>query len=391
MLRVGLTGGIACGKTYVRRRMQDAGLATLDLDVVAHEVTAPGGSAYDAVIAAFGRDIVGSDGQIHRPTLGALVFADPAARARLNAIVHPRVREEEDRRAAQAAGRGAALLVTDAALLVEAGFHLRFDRLVVVHCTPDEQLRRLRLRDGLDEAAARARLRAQMPIAEKRTYAHFEVATDGTFAQTDTAVDAVTAALQDAAQAVRARPIVGRAPARAAIGFGPQVGPRGLTPGAVLADVAAAGALDLDRIARLLEPPAPAGEPWYRAAMRSGSHGPEALAAPVALWSLARAGGDPEYVAAAAASLARLTHADPSAVAGACLTALLLAEALAPSGAWLSEARWLELSRRWAGAAPSDAVRRSAREWSSRVQRETSPPGAVTDALDRSLDALGFA
>ena len=153
--------------------MQDAGLATLDLDLVAHDVMAPGAAAYDAVVAEFGPGIVGAGGRIDRPALAGRVFADPGARNRLNALVHPRVREEEDRRAAALAAADAALLVTDAALLVEAGYHLRFDRLVVVHCPPEEQLRRLRLRDGLDEPAARARLRAQMPIDEKRSFAHF--------------------------------------------------------------------------------------------------------------------------------------------------------------------------------------------------------------------------
>ncbi|HET9317399.1 MAG TPA: dephospho-CoA kinase, partial [Vicinamibacteria bacterium] len=330
MLRVGLTGGIACGKTYVRRRMQDAGLATLDLDLVAHEVMAPGGAAYEDVLAEFGPAVRAADGTVDRAVLGARVFADPAARARLNAIVHPRVREEEDRRAAALAAKGAAVLVTDAALLVEAGFHLRFDRLVVVHCPPEEQLRRLRVRDGLDEAAARARLRAQMPVADKRAFAHFEVDTSGPFARTDTAVDAVTSALvalpppsPGAARVLGAR-------ARAALALGPQAGPRGLTPLGLLSEIAAARGIEMERVARLLDPPVPSGDPWYRAALKGGAHGPEALAAPVALWSHARTGGDPEYTVAVAASVARLTHAEAPPIASACATALLLADALDP-------------------------------------------------------------
>ena len=163
MLRVGLTGGIACGKSHVLRRLAGHGLQTLDLDAVARDVTAPGSPALQEISGAFGAGVLGPDGSLDRAALAALVFADAAARARLNAIVHPRVRAEEARRAEDVAGRGAAVLVTDAALLVEAGAHLRFDRLVVVHCDPGQQLERLRARDGLDEGAARARVLAQMP------------------------------------------------------------------------------------------------------------------------------------------------------------------------------------------------------------------------------------
>jgi dephospho-CoA kinase len=128
MLRVGLTGGIACGKSHVSRRLASHGLHVLDLDAVAHAITAPGGTAYDDVVRVFGRGIVGADGAIDRKALGARVFADPEALGRLNALVHPRVRDEESRRAGELAGTEA-VLVTDAALLVESGMHTRFDRL----------------------------------------------------------------------------------------------------------------------------------------------------------------------------------------------------------------------------------------------------------------------
>src|SRR5262245_49087722 len=114
---------------------------------------APGGAAYDDVVRSFGASILGPDGAIDRRALGDVVFKDPAARARLNALVHPRAREEEGRRAAALGAAGATVIVSDAALLVEAGVHLRFDRLVVVHCPPEEQRRRLMERDGLDARA----------------------------------------------------------------------------------------------------------------------------------------------------------------------------------------------------------------------------------------------
>jgi len=137
---VGLTGGIACGKSHVLGRLAGHGLHTLDLDAVARDVTAPGSPALQEISGAFGDGVLGPDGSMDRAALAAVVFADASARARLNAIVHPRVRAEEARRAAELAGRGAAVMVTDAALLVEAGVHLRFDRLVVVHCELGQQL-----------------------------------------------------------------------------------------------------------------------------------------------------------------------------------------------------------------------------------------------------------
>ena len=123
MLRVGLTGGIACGKSRVLVRLGAKGLATLDLDALGHHVMAPGGSAHDDVVAAFGSRILAPDGSIDRKSLGAVVFSDPAARRRLDALVHPRVRAEEAERAARLEAAGEAVLVSDAALLVEAGHH----------------------------------------------------------------------------------------------------------------------------------------------------------------------------------------------------------------------------------------------------------------------------
>ena len=357
-LRVGLTGGIACGKSRVLRRLAAAGFATLDLDRIAHELMAPGGAAYRDVVEAFGPAILAADESVDRRRLGEVVFADPAARARLNAIVHPRVREEEARRAALQAGDEGAVIVTDAALLVEAGVHLRFDRLVVVHCSEGEQIRRLVKRDGLDGKAARARVDAQMPVEEKRRFAHLEVDASAGLAETDRAADALASELQRLA---RTRPRRVRIPLERSVGAivaGPRRGPRGLEPARILADVAAAGGLEMERVARLLVPPT--DRPWYRAA-RSGAAdaGPETLAAPVVVWSLSRGGPDPDYVAAAAASLARLTHKGGAEVAGACLFALAMQEAAvsgAPDKLVSSLPGWSALARRWGGAAPPDRI-----------------------------------
>src|SRR5215468_3786401 len=133
----------------------------LDLDKVSRAVMAPGGAAFAEVVEAFGPRVLAGDGSIDRKALGAIVFADAAARARLNAITHPKILAEEGRWAAE--GRADEILVTEAALLVESGALLRFDRLVVVYCDEAEQVRRLRDRDRIGEAEARARLASQMP------------------------------------------------------------------------------------------------------------------------------------------------------------------------------------------------------------------------------------
>ena len=205
MLRVGLTGGIACGKSEVLGRLSARGLATLDLDAVAHEVMAPGGAAYEEVVASFGDDILAPDATIDRSALGAVVFGDPEARGRLEGIVHPRVRAEEARRASAFQAEGRALLVSDGAVLVEAGVHLRFDRLVVVHCPPEAQRRRLMARDGISDAAARARLGAQMPIEEKRCFGHLEVDTSGALEETAQAAEILAGVLLTEARGPRPR------------------------------------------------------------------------------------------------------------------------------------------------------------------------------------------
>jgi dephospho-CoA kinase len=357
MLRVGLTGGIACGKSHVLRRMARAGFHVLDLDRVAHEVMAPGGSAYADVVAAFGPSVLAPDRTIDRKALGARVFTDAEARARLNALVHPRVREEEAR---QVAGMASAeILVVDAALLVEAGVHLRFDRLVVVDCPPGEQLRRLRLRDGLGEDEARARLGAQMPGEEKRQFAHLVLDASGSLEETDRGIDALLEELKALAAAPPPRLALPRRRARSALAGGPREGPRGLRPDTLVADLARAGSLELPALAARLQPPA--SGPWYQAARGFPSEvWPEGLVVPLVLWALARRGVDPPYLLSVAASVARLTHEDPRDRASACLFALAVQEAAVSGRVPAEEAPWADWSaaaERWGGAAPRDRVR----------------------------------
>ena len=356
MLRVGLTGGIACGKSRVVARLASAGLPVIDLDVVSHEMMSRDGSAVAEVVGAFGPGIRAADGGIDRKALGAVVFSDAVARGRLNAILHPRIRAEEARRAA--ALQAAPMVVTDGALLVEAGVHLRFDRLVVVHCVPDAQLRRLTERDRIGESAARARIEAQMPLDEKRRYAHIAVDTSGTEAETDAKADRLAADLRALAGA---RPQRVKVPTERALGVllhGPRRGPRGLDPMPLLHEITGAGSggLEMERVSRLLVPPAEG--PWYRAARdREGDPGPEALAAPVALWALSRAGLDRDFLAAVAFSLARLTHVEGCRLATACLYALAVGE-LAASGHAPGDLGPLErLAETWGGVAVPDPPR----------------------------------
>jgi dephospho-CoA kinase len=325
------------------------------------------------VVAAFGPRVVGPGGAIDRKALGEIVFRDSGERARLNAILHPRVRAEEGAwTSRQAAGD---IAIVDAALLVEAGVHLRFDRLVVVHCDPAAQLRRLRERDGLSEAAARARIEAQMPLAEKRRYAHYDVDTSGALADTERAADRLAGELRG----LLPRPARVVLPVERAAGglvHGPGAGPRGLTPVRLLAEIAEAGGVEMERLARRLDTP-PAG-PWYRAGTSSGT-GPraEAVMLPLVLWALARAGDDPPFLAAAAASLSRLFHSEDSAVSDACLYALVLQE-VALSGRLPRDVGprpdgGSALARRWGGAAPTGRVPALLREAAAHAEHPPTP------------------
>jgi dephospho-CoA kinase len=309
----------------VVRRLAARGFHVLDLDDIAREVMAPGGAAHDDVVAEFGSAVLTRTGAIDRKALAAVVFQDSEARARLNAIVHPRVRQEERRRALVWADEPRGVVVTEAALLVEAGMHLRFDRLVVVSCNREQQSERLMARDGIDFAAARARIDSQMPLAAKRWFAHLEVETSGPLEDTDRAADALAGHLLTLAGSLPQRRPIPLARALGCVVHGPAVGPRELDPVRLLRAIAAAGGLELEALGRELTPPARG--PWYQEAR--GGHaapGPETLMGPLVLWASTRGRIDPEFLAGAAATLARLTHLDPGAIGAACFRARLLDE-----------------------------------------------------------------
>lgn len=183
-LVVGLTGGICTGKSTVSRMLRDLGARIIDSDAIAHEIQAPGQPAHAAIVRAFGPGVLDDAGRIDRRKLGALVFADRARRAALEAIMHPAIIAESDRRVREALAAGAQLVVVDAALLVEVGRHRTFPRLILVAASEAEQVRRLRERNGLGEAEARQRLTAQMPLAEKRKVAHHVIENSGSLEET---------------------------------------------------------------------------------------------------------------------------------------------------------------------------------------------------------------
>lgn len=184
MLRMGLTGGIASGKSVVAAMLREMGFPVLEADVVAHLLIEPGQPAHDEVLREFGNGLVGADGRIDRGKLAEIVFADPTKLVRLNKIIHPRVEEAVFRQFEdwkQQGVRDAGFVV--AALLVEAGYGKNLDGMVMVFCRPEQQLERLRAR-GMSEADAKRRIAAQMPIEEKLRQATEKIDCSGTMEET---------------------------------------------------------------------------------------------------------------------------------------------------------------------------------------------------------------
>ncbi|PZR51915.1 dephospho-CoA kinase [Xylanimonas oleitrophica] len=184
MLRIGLTGGIAAGKSVAARRLSERGAVVIDHDLLAREAVAPGSPGLAEVVERFGAEVLADDGSLDRPALGARVFGDDDARRALEAIVHPQVRRLAAERAAAAeAADAAAVVVHDIPLLVETGQTGAFALVVVVHTPAEQRLRRLVERRGLDEAAARARLAAQATDDER--LAAGDVVLDGSGTEDD--------------------------------------------------------------------------------------------------------------------------------------------------------------------------------------------------------------
>ena len=204
MLTVGLTGGIATGKSTVAGLLEAHGCHLFHADRIAHEQIEPGGPAYDAVVDSFGQEIVNSDGAIDRTRLGAIVFADPARLEHLNRLIHPYVlalTEHEIKLFEQSHPGG--IFVAEAALHIEIDYHRRFDTLIVTWCPPEQQLERLLARGHLTKETAQQRLHSQMPAESKKEYADYLVDCSGTLAETEEQVERIYQALQGLARSAR--------------------------------------------------------------------------------------------------------------------------------------------------------------------------------------------
>lgn len=175
MLRIGLTGGIASGKSAVAAMLRELGFCVLDADSLAHKLMEPGNPAHDELLAEFGASLANEFGRIDRGKLAAIVFAERAKLDRLNAIVHPRVSEALFRQLDEWERHGVRdASFVEAALLVEAGIHKKLDGLVVCWCTPEQQLRRLAAR-GMSELDARRRIDSQLVLKEKLRHATYSI------------------------------------------------------------------------------------------------------------------------------------------------------------------------------------------------------------------------
>jgi dephospho-CoA kinase len=179
MLQVGLTGGIATGKSTVSRLFVECGARLIDADVLAREVVTPRQPAWRKIAESFGSEMLRPDGTLDRDRLGKVVFGDPKQLEKLNAIVHPYVAVAQQQQSREIAGKDPhAVIVYDAALLIEAGAHTRMDKIIVVTADEQTQLARLRARDHLSTEEAKRRIAAQMSLSEKVKLADYVI--DGT-------------------------------------------------------------------------------------------------------------------------------------------------------------------------------------------------------------------
>ena len=185
MLIVGLTGGVASGKTAVSQVLKEEGAYIIDADQIARELVQPHKPAWNELIRAFGQEILREDGSIHRKKLAEKVFANPEQRKLLNQILHPRIREEMGRRAKEIGQKDPeAIVMIDAPLIVELGDHREMDKLIVVTSTQTQQIERLKDRDGTSPEEALRIVSSQMPLEEKLKFADFVIRNEGSLEET---------------------------------------------------------------------------------------------------------------------------------------------------------------------------------------------------------------
>ena len=186
MLIVGLTGGIASGKSLVAKVFQDLGAHIIDADKIVHELLEPGQQAWEEVVKYFGPEIVFPDKTIDRRKLGEIVFNDAEKRAWLNQCLHPKVFAVYTARVKHLCARALhAIIVLDAALLIETGYHKKMDRIVVVYADQEQQMERLTSRERFSREQALVRIRSQMPLSEKRKQADYVIENTGTREETE--------------------------------------------------------------------------------------------------------------------------------------------------------------------------------------------------------------
>ncbi len=185
MFIVGLTGGLASGKSVVAAEFARLGCHVIEADQLGRDVVEPDAPAYQPVVEAFGPSILDPEGRISRPALAAIVFNDPARLDQLNAIVHPAVHAAVEQRCAEIAARDPqAIVIYAAAILIETGGYREYPKLIVVACSREHQIERALQRPGATEADVRARLSRQLPLKSKLEYADYVIGTDGTLAET---------------------------------------------------------------------------------------------------------------------------------------------------------------------------------------------------------------
>ena len=190
---IGLTGGIATGKSSVASFFSERGIPVIDADQLARDVVLPGSPALERISSLFGPDVLTTDGTLDRKRMGALIFADPVKRRQLEDILHPEIRRMAEERISQAAAAGHQRLIYMAPLLIEAGATDRVDDIWVVTVRPEVQLERLMKRDGINREQAQLVIDSQMPLSEKERYGSVVVDNSGTETQTQTILEAVWA------------------------------------------------------------------------------------------------------------------------------------------------------------------------------------------------------
>ena len=197
MLHVGLTGGLASGKSFVGQELEALGCFVIRMDDLGHQVLAPGGEAYSSVVAAFGPAILNPDATINRRALAAKVFGDAEELRKLNGLTHPAIRARAKALATgYAASHPGGIVVTEAAILIETGSYQDFDCLVLAYCDTEQQIERAMRRDGLSREDVMSRIGRQMPLEHKKRYADYVIDTSGTKESTREQTRALFAALK---------------------------------------------------------------------------------------------------------------------------------------------------------------------------------------------------